>query len=78
MRDCHANYLCLICSSYFADLSELRQHESSHTEEEREFGINVDIRQFYGSTEAENTENDDTENTEYKLISASMIINFVY
>jgi KRAB domain-containing zinc finger protein len=71
MRDCHANYLCLICSSYFADLSELRQHESSHTEEEREFGINVDIRQFYGSTEAENTENDDTENTEYKLMQNS-------
>jgi hypothetical protein len=46
MRDCHANYLCLICSSYFPDLSELRQHESSHTEEEKEFGINVDIRQL--------------------------------
>ena len=55
-RDCHANYLCLICSSYFPDLSELRQHESSHTEEEKEFGINVDIRQFYISTEAGNKE----------------------
>ena len=56
MRDCHANYLCLICSSYFPDLSELRQHESSHTEEDKEFGINVDILQFYISTEAGNKE----------------------
>ncbi|CAC5368648.1 KRAB [Mytilus coruscus] len=50
MRDSHAYYLCLICNRYFPDELELKEHEETHSENEKKSGINHDIRNFYDSS----------------------------
>ncbi|XP_052083817.1 zinc finger protein 665-like isoform X2 [Mytilus californianus] len=61
MKDSHAYYLCLICNRYFPDELELKEHEETHSENEKKSGINHDIRKFYDSSNEDVMEKDNNQ-----------------